>query len=391
MGSISLFYFIFTLFLPSVSLSIGVGGIPLRYFSIPFVLFAGTTPKVALYFLAMIPAHLLFLLISYFLSRDPHLVDVSYLMTYIYVFFGLCIVHNHQRSFHKFIVIFFLMNSLYFVFQNISLNLGVFTEYLMLHQNTHAEGYSIPNSYLPYLWRATGLFNESIPFVIYMMITFYYFYKVARNKLLSFLSFVLILASGAKLSIVFFLFFLLVMIVRNKLRLSLVFFVSSVGGLFFVLAFEEKLKNFLLLSNDLFSVYLRIEGLLASIKNFLTDPELIFFGSGFVSSYDLLHSSSNSIQRGTDFFSLYVYSNGLVGLFLINIPLLFFFRFLKRSLPVFDINYISLVFILSLMTMGAFTAYNYSYLVFVLYLSVIRHKSATNNDRILATSAVSLP
>ncbi|ELB2881100.1 hypothetical protein QNE31_004297, partial [Vibrio parahaemolyticus] len=243
----------------------------------------------------------------------------------------------------------------------IALNAGVPSQYLLLHQNTHAESYSIPNSIIPIFWRVTGLFNESVPYVLYLSFSMLFFFSIG-HRIKGYLAAIFILTSGAKSALL-----ILTALALSRFfgRIKLYMLIPAIFTLllFLLVFYAPDINDYLLSEPALFSIYLRVVGILSTVVDFGGNIEVFFFGSGFVSSADLMTKGLLDVERGTDYFSLYIYSNGVFGTLLLNLP---FYWYLKQTTKRFscnEINKISIVLFFSLMLSGSYTLYVYSYFI----------------------------
>jgi hypothetical protein len=351
--------------LPTYSIYFGFGGVPIRYISLFFI--ARTpVPKSAVYILYLLPVHIIYILLSGFMGRQFHLIDISYLLTYFYMYLLICISHDNFNFFAKCIGLFLAINIIYSIVQNIALNLGVDSSLLLLHQNTHEVDYKIPSSVIPYLWRVTGLFNESVPYVIYLMFTLIYYIVINGSKLYKSFCLIALITSGAKISLIFIALYLFLLLMKHKLKIYrveywLVFIIVS----YYLSAWVVVYLNS---EPSLYSITLRLQGLLGSVDSFFNNQAILWFGAGFVSSSELMSSNYDGIPRGTDYFSMFIYSNGIIGLLLLNFPIYLYFKSLKLKFFVFEKNILFISLFLSLLTAGTYTAFNYSYLILLLYL-----------------------
>ena len=371
MSIVSLFT-LFLVILPSYS---GVLNIPLRFFSLPNLIFLKVIYKDSFFFCISASIFIFYILFASLFSRELNLIDVSFILSLIFAWYLVNFFYKKEELLRKCIETFFFINVAYAVLQNIGLNIGVPNDLLMLHQNTHQAGYIIPATYMPYLYRVTGLFNESVPYVLYLMISYLYFF-VNKDVKSKYLSLFMILTSGAKLGIAFVLINLIVGIFRG-VKLYRLMIVISFLFLYIFLAFNKDIVSYILSQPILFSIYLRGEGLF-SVLNELTDNlDILMFGAGSISSIDMM-TKGMEVNRSTDIISLMLYSNGIVGTLLVNIPILLYFYRLKinrkssEATRVIIINKICLITLLMFLVSGGYTFWGYMY--FVLIISTFSHK-----------------
>jgi hypothetical protein len=360
---------VFTLLLVALPSYSGVLNIPLRFFSLPTTILLKVAYRDSFLFLISASIFAIYILFAYIFSRKLNLIDISFILSLFFTWYLINFFYKKEQLLRRCISVFFFVNVTYALFQNFGLNVGIPNELLMLHQNTHQAGYIIPATYIPYFYRVTGLFNESVPYVLYLMISYLYFF-VNKNVKCKYLSLLMILTSGAKLGIVFVLLNLVIGMFRG-VRIYRLMIVSSVLFLYIFLFFNKEIVIYILSEPVLYSIYLRGEGLF-SVLNELTDNfEVLMFGAGSISSIDMM-TKGMEVNRSTDIVSLMLYSNGIIGSLLINIPIiLYFYRlkinsFLCNRLKVVVLNKTCLVMILMFLVSGAYTFWGYVYLVLII-------------------------
>lgn len=362
--------------LPSYS---AILSIPLRYFALPNTFFLKVGYRNSFLFLVSAFTFIIYILFASFFSRKLNLIDVSFILSLVFTWYVLNCFYNKQALLRRFIELFFLVNVGYAIFQNIGLNISIPNYLLMLHQNTHQVGYVIPRTYIPYLYRVTGLFNESVPYVLYLMITYIYFLVNKKSKY-KFLSLFMILTSGAKLGIAF----IILNIIINFFKGIRIYRLMLMGALLFVyvfLVFNQEIVNYILSKPVLFSIYLRGEGLFSALNELKHNFEVLMFGVGSISSIDMM-SGGMEINRSTDIISLMLYSNGIVGTFLINAPILLYFYKLRINAQlnidskINIINKVCLIMLLMFLVSGGYTFWGYMY--FVLIISTFSHRYMKN-------------
>ncbi len=368
--------YIFSL-LPSYAIPTNFGSVPIRYFTLIYLLFIGLIKKELMLFILLILLHISYMIFGSTVGRSIHLIDISYILSYLFVFQFCYISRRYPLQTVNFINVFFYLNIIYAVIQNIALNLGVVSDVLMLHQNTHVDHYVIPESYIPFFFRVTGLFVESVPFVTYLMTTLVYFEfrkdLLRRNICLAF-----IFLSGAKIGLVFIIFYYLLCFVKNDIAIYKWFVVLLFPIIGFFPVIDFYLNSFQ--NNEMmYSVYYRYKALINTFNDFSFDVNTLLFGKGFISSYELMTRDDIEFVRGNDFFSMFIYSNGIVGSLILLFPLLIFIVYLARPLPVKIINLFFVVFLLCLISIGTFTVFNYAYLAGVAYLLSWGRNEALNH------------
>jgi hypothetical protein len=362
-----LFYFVSSF--PGLVLSFGFGGVPSRYLSFVFFISGLKANRKDLVFIWMAIFALLYPLI--FLKFRPfHLLDLSYVLGFFYVFLGVTVVRKKPESFKKFVSFFWVVNICFAVTQNIVMNvLDEGSSLAMFHQNSHRDDYVVPAvTYLTNLYRVTGLFVESAPFVIYLMFTHCAFVLMGYGRIWIRVNLFCIFFAGAKIGIVFLLMIFLIRwpFIRriNALNMFIV-------GLVIILSFSSDLLLFVNEHRELRlgSVWVRLNGLMSTIGAFLDTWQSFFIGSGYVSGTELMEEKVLPFRRGIDFFSTFIIANGVLGSCLILMPL---FIWLKRNINLAfnERNLIFIVSLLALLTMGSLLSFQYAYLVFILtYIS----------------------
>ena len=301
--------------------------------------------------------------------RPIHGLDVAYSLFFFYTAVFSMVAYKRLGLFKNFLLFFWFINVFYAIFQNILLNSGFDTSTVMLHQNSHSTAYVIPiHSYIPGLYRVTGLFVESAPFVIFLSIFHIFLGLFGFRQWLKVANFFIIAFSGAKVGYVFFVFVFLNWI-NKRLRLNLSIFYPILFAISSFLFFIPLFKDFILLINPfiggLGSFWVRLDGLGNVINYFFFDFYKSIFGYGYVSSVQLIQGDYEGPKRGIDFFSTFVFSNGLGG------SLVYFILFgswCKKCFKVND-NYLKneLIFVgfLMLLVMGSLQQFQYA-LFFVL-------------------------
>ena len=370
--------FLFSL-LPSYALSTSFGSVPIRYFPLFCLFFVGSVKKELLLFVLLALLHAIYMIFGLFVWRSFHLIDLSYILAYLFCFQFCYMAYRYPNKFDDFINLFFWLNIFYATMQNIALNFGVESKVLMLHQNTHVNDYIIPGSYIPYFFRVTGLFVESVPFVAYLMATLIYFddrrYLLSKSVCLLF-----ILLSGAKLGLVFLVLYFFLVFMRDYIAIYKLF------PFFLLLAFTLFPQVHLFLKsmkNDelLYSISYRYDTLISTLNDFISETSGFLFGRGFISSYELMTRDDLQVIRGNGFISMYIYSNGVFGSLILLSPLCLFIFYLSRSLPVKVLNISFVVFLLFLISIGTFTVFNYAYLAVVICLLSWRRDGAISHYR----------
>ncbi|EPX6967132.1 TPA: hypothetical protein NK237_000870 [Vibrio parahaemolyticus] len=351
---------ILTLFLPSYS---GPLSIPIRYFSLPFFFNIRVAYKNSFLFALSAFLFFIYIFLASFFERKLNLIDISFILALIFTCYIINFFYKKQDLLHKLIKYFLVVNVAYAFLQNVFLNLGVDSHLLLFHQNTHQVGYFIPKSFIPYIYRATGLFNESVPFVLYLMYTYIYFsyYKNGFFKKLAFLS---ILLSGSKIALAFIVILFLIYPFK-KIKLYWLIYISFALFVCLFVYYNSVIVAYLLDNPVLYSIYLRGEGLFSVMQELSNNSEALWFGAGSISSKDMMDGMMK-VNRSTDIISLMIYSNGIIGTLLINIPIFVYFKIIKMNVEVPVLNLVSVSIILTFIVTGTYTFWGYMYLVLIL-------------------------
>lgn len=354
--------------LPNFGIRLISGQLPLRYLSVSFILSCRRFPKNDKW---LIYLSVFFVVYSFLSSwiRPIHGLDIAYSFFFIYVFVFKCIVFNSTFYFSRFILLFWAVNVVYAFVQTAFLNLGVESSYLMLHQNAHSLNYEIPgHSYMPGLYRVTGLFVESAPFVIFLMIFSVYLKIFNYGLVLRGLNYSLIFFAGAKVGFLY-LFLIFLNYINRKLRLGFSFIGFAFVSVVLLVAFISDIKVLVLNVNDyvggLGSIWVRLDGLDKSFSAMSDNLSHFFWGYGHVSSSQLMSGDYMGPKRGIDFYSTFILSYGVLGT-LLSITI-FYVWIIKtvRIKSVYMKNHFFIISMLMLLTMGSIQQFQYA-LLFVL-------------------------
>lgn len=357
--------------LPNLGFPFLSGVLPLRYFGLLFSIFSFKVPKVAAWFLVLAVAHFIYALATTEVGRPFSSADIAISAMYVLLFWQLMIVYKKPKMFSIFVILFLWANIIYSFFQVLFFYLGADHDLLMIHQNSHKDDYVMPEaSHPPYLPRFTGLFVESAPFVIYLMFS-YIFLAFAKIYRLSRLSIILVMfLSGAKSGLVFVIVAVLheakafrLLSARITYLLLILFFV--------VLIFNgERVVEFFTRDLPLGSISLRLSWMLSSWRTFFADPAAMLFGLGAFSTTDALAGEAE--MRGLDFFSFYIMSFGLIGASLLMFYPVYFLKSVVTRLYSSEKKLLVITLIVSLMTLGSISNYQYTYLYTCMYFIFIQ-------------------
>lgn len=364
-----LFYFLSSF--PALALNFGQGNIPVRYLALPMFAFFTKIKKVDVLLLFCAAVHI-FYSVGVAGVRPFALIDFSYVLGFVYVLLGVGVVRKNPNAFRVFVVGFWYFNIGYAIYQDVVLILGGDQSWVLAHENTHDLSYTIPVVELfPFLYRVTGLFVESAPFVIYLMITHLAFSVLAVSKWLRLANLLFIFLAGAKVGYVF-LLLLWVSYVISKLGLRLLKFMMF--GVLLLVVFAPLLLSLLVEANSFWSLWIRLNSFYEVVSGFSSSLFGFLFGYGFVSSAQLISGDYNGPLRGIDFFSTYIYANGVLGSLFLLSPLVLWVFYNVRNLTLMQKNSSILIVFLALLTMGSLLNFQYAYYLFVMAFSSGSHE-----------------
>ena len=372
---------------PSIVLNFGVGNIPIRYiyniYIFKYVKY--NVHRCSVYFLILPMIHILYMSLGeVFTNRKFNLIDISYLLNYIFIFMSINIVYKYPEEFIRFMYIFTVINISWAFIQNIMLIIGVNDiDILMLFSNIKSNSYSIPPS--PYIgqygfYRYSGFFHESAPFVIYLLFSHFLFTYVSYRKNLKNIIFIAILLSGAKIGVLYIVLNILIVFLSFfRIKLSYVI-VSTLSIVFVSIPF---LNEYLLINvngTGYGTLYLRFSSVFSSFNEFTNSFETILFGLGFLPS-----SATMGANRGLDFFSVYIVSNGIIGTIILIFPYVFMIIKANKYLTLKEENVMVSSLFLSLLTSGSLLIIQYTYFILMLIVTIkikikIKGKGKEKND-----------
>lgn len=361
--------------MPALAINFGLGNIPLRYITFIFIFRIIKVDQKDVLLLIVPFLCVLFMLLSA-PFRPFHLLDISYILGFIYLLLGVSIVRGAPDVFRKYIFYFWVVNIVYAVIQNMLIIVLGDSSFALLHQNVHDPSYSIPPvSYLP-LFRVTGLFVESAPFVIYLMFTHIAFVSMGFKKIWVRINLFCIFLAGAKVGLIFLLLLLLVKLpIFKKIRLLYLLIIMlglTLMSASLVATFIESYTDM-----SLGSMLVRFNGLISTIDHFGSSWQNLLMGYGYVSSAEIMSGKELEFERGIDFFSTFIIANGLIGTVMLVIPVVVW---IKRN-AVFEEeskNILSASFFIALLTMGSLLNFQYAYIMFIIALSSI--ETVNNED-----------
>jgi hypothetical protein len=240
---------------------------------------------------------------------------------------------------------FLVINFIYVVFQIICLNFGL-NSYAMIHTNLPAQlNYTIPIFIIEPFYRYTGLFNESSPFIFYLIITFIFFSSLGKNyDKYKRISFMLIIFSGTKVGYLFLIlhyaFFSKNLIFRLFLKGIFITFIS----LFFY--------NYEYLSS-------LFDGQTASLNQRMNS----LFNINELTLLGVNIGKSSEGDLGLNYLSIILNGFGIFGMIFSFVMFLLFFTFLKTKTK----RYYIFPFILGLLSNGSLLIFQYALLFAMLF------------------------
>lgn len=277
-----------------------------------------------------------------------YMMYLGYLLTSILIVISIPIIKRYPQLYICFFKFFFLCNIIYAFWQIICVNSGMMS-LSMMQSNLPAQNeadYFIPFFVCPPFIRYSGLFNESSPFNIYLIICFCFFTALGkpyrRYKIAAFLA---ILFGGAKIGYLFFICYA-VFFIKSKV-------IRTIAFILLVLLIGVILMNFDLLleltKGEAMSIMARMSGLEGA-----ADSGLSLFGSG-------LKTSSNG-EVGLDMFSILSGGFGVIGGATILICIMYFFHKINCRYK----NLMILPFLLAALGSGSLLILQYSLMVYCL-------------------------
>lgn len=300
------------MFLPAFSIGFAATGIPInnRLLFSPLTI-TSSVYRETLYLCLLIPMCFTYFVCALVLPNWDAQLYFANLLSFATFPFAYGIGRNFPKRSLQFLRWFLLANITYALIQTGLLNLDL-GHLSMLHSN---DPYQIVTNYVPHhfigpLFRVTGLFNESSPFVIFLAIMTSLQLAVKKTffswKILFLI--LIILLSGAKVGI---LFLIIVLMLYGNIFLKLVSFICTLT-LIITFYFYPILFHFIFFGKA-GSLFKR----LGELEKTAGDYGITAFGSG------LRSSSSGAV--GLDLFSVIGTGYGIVGLASFLICFAFFF------------------------------------------------------------------
>lgn len=355
---------------PALAFNFGFGNVPVRYLAIPLGVASPRFYRNDILFVLAAIIHIIYSC-SFFFVRPFSGLDLSYFLAYLYVFVGIAFVRSNLVYFKRFVYLFWVLNVSYAALQQILLMLGVGHDLSLIHQNTHHSSYVIPvQDLFPFFFRVTGLFVESAPFVIYLVFTHFAFLIFGSGSFVRFLNLAFIFFAGAKVGYVFLILYVLsIFCSRLRYNIGVFLLVACLLSVFLT----PLVLNYISGIDFFWSISLRLLWLHNLFYDFYVNYFGLFFGNGFVSSTELMAGDYEGAVRGIDFFSTYIYSNGIAGSFFLLSPIILWFSRAGSLMALRDKNIFYICLALAFITMGSLLNFQYAYLVFLLaYSSQVR-------------------
>ncbi|WP_162633373.1 hypothetical protein [Pseudomonas sp. LG1E9] len=356
---------------PALAFNFGMGNVPIRYLALPMLVSFSKVKKVDFLILFCSILHFVYC-IGAAGVRPFAVIDFSYVLGFVYILLGVSVVRKNPRAFRMFVICFWCFNIVYALYQDLVLMLGGGQSWVLIHENTHDLSYTIPPVELfPSLYRVTGLFIESAPFVIYLMITHLAFSVMGVSRWLKWINLVLIFFAGAKVGYVF-LLLLMASLIVSRMGFRLLKFM--IAGVLMLLMFAPILLNLIVEANSFGSLWVRLSAFYELFFDFSSSVFGLLFGYGFVSSAQLISGDFEGPMRGIDFFSTYIYANGVLGSLVLLGPLVLWVFRNARALTLVQKNLSSLIVFLALLTMGSLLNFQYAYYLFLIAYSAENHE-----------------
>jgi hypothetical protein len=348
------------LFFPAFSIAYPLIGIHFqsRIIAIPF-LFKGILKIKKSLYLFMLPLAISIIvpILGIAFNRNLSIIDVGYILSFIYLIVFVQLMGERPKQFISFLQVFTISNIIYAIFQIVLCNLGLST-LAMTHSNIPLQveaGYIIPpSSSIPYIYRFSGLFNESSPCMFYFSSIVVFLDAIKRINIL--LAVLLMMAiADSKFATAF-----------------LIIFAIDKIGLILKIEYLKSLVSFFGLSSFLAYTVINYSDIIFYLSSTLpafgarhSDMEKSFFrfsnffGSGFISS-----SLSDGDIGGLDAISILTTGYGfLFGLIVLFTFVIWIFKISPPKMG----NFIT-VYFLGLSSSGSFLVPQYTLLFTMIYM-----------------------
>lgn len=376
MRNLTLYFNLLLIFFPAFSLSYPLTGIYFqsRILGLPFLVWHLLKNKKGL------PKDLIILCIPCFISisipvlglfadRTFGLIDIGYILSFLYLIFFAQSMSKNIELFIDYLKYFTIANIIYALLQIFLMNIGM-DSLAMIHSNLPSQveaGYTIPAStILPYIYRFSGLFNESSPLIFYLCSFFVFSLEIKITKpsksisWIQLITLIMIAISDSKFAYVFLIllpFFKIAGLTKIK------YFKELVNFLLLVLAIVYLFYNYSTIVDALASNLPAFSDRHTNVENsILSLSELGIFGKGFV--------SSTSGEVGLDAVSIVV--GGYGGLFGVGLLISFLFWILASKVK-YKENFL-VVYILGLSSSGSFLISQYTLFFTMIYIVNKRHE-----------------
>ncbi len=322
---------------------------------VPIILFQKSTLIVDKYLLPIILLFYYFACYSLIaiIDNKNFIIYFGYAASFLYIILMYDIVRFDTSLFIRFMKLFLIANVAYVIFQLFVLNASL-SNFSMLHSNSPAQvNYSIPIFIDNYLFRYTGLFNESAPFVFYLSIAYAFFHSLKSNY--KKYALVLIIFSGSKAGYIFLL--LHYAFFSEKVFVKSIFIALLATFLVLFFAFYEDLSYM-------------TSGQTASLNHRFIN--LINFDNYTWFGVDLEKTSEGKL--GLNFLNIFVSGFGLFGLSLIFLAFATFYLLINTR----EKKYFIPPLVVGLLSSGSLLIVQYS----LLFASIFCLHSLSNNSRV---------
>jgi hypothetical protein len=300
-------------------------------------------------------------------NRNPSLIDIGYILSFAYLIVFVQSMGERPKQFIVFLQVFTISNIIYAIFQIMLCNLGI-AALSMIHSNVPLQvdaGYVIPpSSSIPYIYRFSGLFNESSPCIFYFSSIAVFLDAIKTEEYISFkdrnitifVVLLMIAIADSKFAYAF-----LVMFLTGKISLALkIGYLKTIFNFFGAFTFLAYIvSNYSNIISYLFVTLPAFGDRYSDMESSFFRSQN-FFGSGFVST-----ASSNSDVAGLDAISIVLGGYG----FLCGIAVLFtFLMWIFKIRPPRMGNFI-VVYLLGLASSGSFLVSQYTLLFTMIYVT----------------------
>lgn len=276
------------------------------------------------------------------------LIYTGYFLTSLLLVVTIPIIMKYPMLYIRFFKIFFICNLVFVVWQILCVNIG-WASLSMIQSNLPAQkeaGYFIPFFIRPPFIRYSGLFNESSPFNIYLIICFCFFKSLgSKYRPYKKLSFIAILFGGAKIGYLFLISYSVFFVKSKIIRIIAVILLITV--VYIIIMNFDLLMQFT--HGEARSIMARMNVLEQS-----QETELSLWGNG-------LKTSSNG-EVGLDMFSILSSGFGIIGGFMILFCISWFYRIINYK----NKKIMILPFVLGAMGSGSLLILQYSLMVYCL-------------------------